>query len=127
MKQIIVTTALGLSLSTGTLTAALAADIAVLASNGVKAAVTELVPQFEKETGHKLHFTWGASNLLAKQVDGGEAFDIVVLTPALIKGLIQQGKVVDGSATDLARAGAGVASSKAHRSPTLALSTTSRT
>jgi molybdate transport system substrate-binding protein len=109
MKQIIITTALGLSLSTGTLTAALAADITVLASNGVKAAVTELVPQFEKETGHKLHFTWGASNLLAKQVDSGEAFDIVVLTPALIKGLIQQGKVVDGSATDLARAGAGVA------------------
>jgi hypothetical protein len=67
MKQIIITTALGLSLSTVTLTAALAADIPVLPSNGVKAAVTELVPQFEKETGHKLHFTWGASNLLASR------------------------------------------------------------
>jgi molybdate transport system substrate-binding protein len=109
MKQIFITTALGLSLSTGILTPVSAADITVLASNGVKAAVTELVPQFEKETGHKLHFTWGASNLLAKQVDGGEAFDIVVLTPALIKGLIQQGKVIDGSATDIARVGAGVA------------------
>jgi len=101
MKQIFITTALGLSLSTGVLTPVLAADITVLASNGVKAAVTELVPQFEQETGHKLHFTWGASNLLAKQVDGGETFDIVVLTPALIKGL--------GSATNLAHVGLGVA------------------
>jgi molybdate transport system substrate-binding protein len=109
MKQIFITIGLGLSLSIGTLTPASSAEIAVLASNGVKAAITELVPQFEKKTGHKLHFTWGASNLLAKQVDSGEAFDIVVLTPALIKGLIQQGKVIDGSATDLARVGLGVA------------------
>jgi molybdate transport system substrate-binding protein len=109
MKQIFITTALALSVSTGTLSSVLAADLTVLASNGVKAAVTELVPQFEKETGHKLHFVWGASNLLAKQVEGGEAFDIVILTPTLIKGLIQQGKVVDGSATNLARVGLGVA------------------
>src|SRR5262245_35821750 len=109
MKQTSITTALALCLSAGNLTPVLAADITVLASNGVKAAVTELVAQFEKETGHKLHFTWGASNLLAKQVEGGEAFDVVVLTPSLIKGLIQQGKVVDGSATTLAHVGLGVA------------------
>jgi molybdate transport system substrate-binding protein len=64
---------------------------------------------FERETGDKLKFTWGASNLLAKQVESGEAFDVVIVTPSLIKGLIQQGKVVDGSAVNLARAGLGVA------------------
>ncbi|MGB8617947.1 MAG: substrate-binding domain-containing protein [Pseudolabrys sp.] len=88
---------------------ACAADITVLASNGVKAAVVELIPQFERETGHKLKFTWGASNLLAKQVESGEAFDVVIVTPSLIKGLVQQGKVVDGSAVNLARVGLGVA------------------
>lgn len=99
----------GLALLTDDMTAARAADITILASNGVKAAVVELVPQFEKETGHKLNFTWGASNLLAKQAEGGEAFDVVIVTPALIKGLIKQGKVVDGSAVDLARVGLGAA------------------
>ncbi|MFY9882197.1 MAG: substrate-binding domain-containing protein [Pseudolabrys sp.] len=88
---------------------ACAADITVLASNGVKAAVVELIPQFENETGHKLKFTWGASNLLTKQVESGEAFDVVIVTPSLIKGLVQQGKVVDGSAVNLARVGLGVA------------------
>ena len=88
---------------------ACAAYITVLASNGVKAAVVELIPQFENETGHKLKFTWGASNLLTKQVESGEAFDVVIVTPSLIKGLVQQGKVVDGSAVNLARVGLGVA------------------
>src|SRR5215470_16846844 len=72
-------------------------DITVLASNAVKAAVVELVPQFEKETGHRLTFTWGASNLLIKQIEGGQAFDVVIVSPAQIKNLVLQGKVVEGS------------------------------
>jgi molybdate transport system substrate-binding protein len=110
MKWIISTAAItGLALFPGAMTAARAVDINVLASNGIKAAVVELVPQFEKETGYKLNFTWGASNLLVKQVQRGKDFDVVILTPALIKGLIKLGKVVDGSAVDLARVGLGVA------------------
>ena len=84
-------------------------EITVLASNGVKAAVVELVPQFEKDTGHRLAFTWGASNLLVKQIEGGQAFDVVIVSPALIKNLVKQGKVVEGSTVDLARVGLGLA------------------
>ena len=110
MKRIIsAAVTAGFALLPGNMTAARAADITVLSSNGLKAAVVELVPQFEKETGHKLVFTWGASNLLVKQIEGGEAFDVVIVTPALIKNLVKQGKVVDGSAVDLARVGVGVA------------------
>jgi molybdate transport system substrate-binding protein len=110
MKRIICAAAVaGLVLLPSTKMTACAADITVLASNGVKAAVVELIPQFENETGHKLKFTWGASNLLTKQVESGEAFDVVIVTPSLIKGLVQQGKVVDGSAVNLARVGLGVA------------------
>ena len=113
MKRNICATAVaGLVLLTGNMTAARAADVAVLASNGVKAAVVELVPQFEKETGHKLNFTWGASTLLAKQAEAGESFDVIIVTPALIKGLVNQGKIVDGSAVNLARVGLGVAVKK---------------
>ena len=89
--------------------AARADEITVLASNGVKSAVVELAPQFEKETGHRLAFSWGASNLLVKQIEDGTAFDVVIVSPALIKNLIQEGKVVEGSAVDLARIGIGVA------------------
>jgi len=101
--------AAGFTLVLGYTMAASAEEITVLASNAVKAAVVELAPQFEKETGHRLAFTWGASNLLVKQIEDGKSFDVVIVSPALIKNLIQQGKVVEGSAVDLARIGIGVA------------------
>ncbi len=110
MKRIVSAAAIaGFVSLPGGVTAAHAADIVVLASNGIKAAVLDLVPQFEKTTGHRLVFTWDASNLLVKQVESGDAFDVVIVTPALIKSLIKQGKVVDGSVVDLARVGLGVA------------------
>ena len=119
MKRIICAAAVaGLVLLPSTKMTACAAYITVLASNRVKAAVVQLIPQFENETGHKLKFTWGASNLLTKQVESGQAFDVVIITPSLIKGLVQQGKVVDGSAVNLARVGLALRSNKAHRSPT---------
>ncbi len=110
MKRIIsAALAAGFVFLTGNMSTARAADITVLASNGVKAAVVELVPQFEKATGHRLVFTWGASNILVKQIREGQAFDVVIATPTLIKNLIKEGKVVEGSAVDLARVGLGVA------------------
>lgn len=109
IRIIFATVATGFALLAGNMTAARAAEIKVLASNGIKAAFVELVPQFEKETGHKLDFTWGASNLLVKQIERGKVFDVVIVTPALIKDLIKLGKVADGSAVNLARVGLGVA------------------
>jgi molybdate transport system substrate-binding protein len=110
MKHIIFAVlATGVALLSGNMNSARASDIKVLASNGVKSAVVELVPKFEKDTGDRLVFTWDASNILVKQIEGGENFDVVIVTPALIKNLIKQGKVADGSATDLARVGLGVA------------------
>src|SRR3974390_3338937 len=101
--------AAGFTLVSGYTMAAFAEEITVLASGGVKSAVVELAPQFEKETGHRLAFTWGASNLLVKQIEDGTALDVVIVSPALIKNLVQEGKVVEGSAVDLARIGMGVA------------------
>ncbi|HZP77580.1 MAG TPA: substrate-binding domain-containing protein [Pseudolabrys sp.] len=83
--------------------------LTVLCSTGVKSVVEVLAPQFEKASGHKLNITYGASNLIVKDIDGGKAFDVVVVTPPLIKELIKSGKVVDGSAVNLAKAGVGLA------------------
>jgi molybdate transport system substrate-binding protein len=100
-----------------TMTVAYAAEITVLSSNGVKSVVSELVPQFEKATGNKLNISYGASNLLVKQIDAGTAFDVVIVTPALINDLVKQGKVVDGSAVNIARTGIGVAVKKGAPEP----------
>ena len=101
------------------MTVAYAAEITVLSSNGVKSVVSELAPQFEKATSNKLIITYGPSNLLVKQIDAGKTFDVVIVTPALINDLVNKGKVVDGSAVNIARTGVGVAVKKGAPKPDL--------
>ena len=49
-----------------------AAEIKVIGSPGFREAYTELVPAFEKETGHHVVTIWGGVNEVANRVAGGE-------------------------------------------------------
>lgn len=86
-----------------------AAEIKVISSVGVKGALEELQPKFEGSTGHKLNITYGTAVPLKRQIDGGESFDVVILTPALVEDLAKAGKVAAGTSADVAKAGIGVA------------------
>jgi molybdate transport system substrate-binding protein len=85
-----------------------AADIKVLASNGVKAALEELAPAFERETGNKLSITFGLAAVLKRQIESGEPFDLAILTNAGIDDLAKQGKVDGASRASIARSGVGI-------------------
>ena len=82
-----------------------AAEIKVLCSNGIKAVMEELIPQFEQATKHKVMITYGLSAALKRRIEAGEAFDMAVLTPALVDDLIKQGTIAGDTRTVLARAG----------------------
>jgi molybdate transport system substrate-binding protein len=86
-----------------------AAEIKVYASTAVKAVLDEVAPQFEKATENKLVFTIGPAATLKTQIDQGAAFDVAILTPALIDDLVTAGKLDPGSRARIARAGMGVA------------------
>ena len=73
-----------------------------------EAAVEQVLPQAEQAIGHKIAIHFSSSVNLKQRIDGGETFDVVILTPDLIDNLIKQGKVVSGTTTNLARAGIGV-------------------
>jgi len=85
-----------------------AAEIKVLASNGVKAALEELAPAFERETGHKLTISFGVATVLKRQIEGGETFDLAILTTAGIEDLAKQGKVDGSTSASIARSGVGI-------------------
>jgi len=87
---------------------AVAAEIKVLSSNGIKAVVEELLPQFERQTKHKVTIRFEPSAVLKTKIEAGEPFDLTVLTPPLIDQLITLGKVDAGSRTVLARSGLGI-------------------
>jgi molybdate transport system substrate-binding protein len=97
--------------------AAEAAQVKVLCSNGIKAVVDELVPRFESATGHKVVLTFEPSTQLKKRIDTGEAFDLTVLTPALIDAAIKDGKIASDSRTVIARSGLGLSMRAGARKP----------
>lgn len=74
----------------------------------MKAVVLELVPQFEKETGHKAVVDNDTAGGVTRRVEGGEAVDVVVNTPNGLNALASRGKVVNGSRVNIARVGIGV-------------------
>jgi molybdate transport system substrate-binding protein len=86
-----------------------AAEIKVLSTVGVKSVVDELGPQFERETGHKLAITFGIANVMRKQIEAGESFDLAIMTAPVADALIKQGKMVAATRTDVARGGIGIA------------------
>jgi len=68
-----------------------------------------LVPQFERSSGHKVTADFdGAIGQMAKRIQDGEAADVVIVSPHQIKALEDAGRVLKGTARDLARLGVGV-------------------
>jgi molybdate transport system substrate-binding protein len=76
---------------------ALAAEIKVFATVGVKSVLKEIIPKFEKATGNKLDVTWSTAALLAKRVQAGEQADALILIKADIETLKTEGKVMPGT------------------------------
>lgn len=86
-----------------------AVDIAMLATGATKEIVLELIPQFEKSTGHKVIATWTGTAGIRKRIGDGEIYDLVIVGAPVIDSFIAQGKVAPGSRTELMKSAVGVA------------------
>jgi molybdate transport system substrate-binding protein len=84
-----------------------AEDIRVYSSVAMHAVLDELIPRFERETGHKVVATFGVAAVLKGRIEKGEAYDLAILTPAQADDLIAQAKAV-GPRTVIARSGLGL-------------------
>lgn len=90
------------------LRAAPAAEIKVLSGSGVQPVMQELVPQFERLSGHSVTFDYGTVGEMAARVGGGEAADVVIASGPQVDALEKQGKVIAGSRSDLGKTGVGI-------------------
>jgi molybdate transport system substrate-binding protein len=86
-----------------------AADIQVLTAGAFKPVLLALAPAFEQRSGHKLLIANDTAGALQKRIAGGEAFDVVVLTPGALEALTKSGQIAAGSTRKLARVAIGVA------------------
>ena len=83
-------------------------EITLIAPVGIKGAVDELIPGFEKKTGYKVKPIYGTGLVTKKQVADGEPFDVpIVQVP--YEEVVKSGHVVVSSMTPLASARVGVA------------------
>jgi len=86
-----------------------ATDIEVISGGAFKQVLNALAAQYQKESGNTLDITYQTVGQHLKLIESGaESFDVAVLTPEAIDGLISKGKVAPGSRADLAKTGVGV-------------------
>ena len=91
-----------------------AAEIRVMLSGGFAAAYLELVPEFERATGHMVSTVRGGStgttpNSIPSRLQRGEAVDVVVMNANALDGLVKNGKIAAGTHVDLGRTNLGLA------------------
>ena len=83
-------------------------EVKVFSSVAMRAVVEELAQRFERETKHRVVPTFGLAGALKTRIEGGEAYDLAILTPAQIDDLIKQGKAAAASRAIIARTGLGL-------------------
>ena len=85
-----------------------AAEVTLIAPGGIRAAIDQMIPDFEKKTGHKVKATFGSGGGTKDRVIKGDAFDVPVVQPPLPE-VIASGHVIAASETPLATVWVGVA------------------
>jgi molybdate transport system substrate-binding protein len=86
-----------------------ATGIKVISGGAFKQVLNALAEQYGNASGARLDLTYRTVGQHLKLIESGEEpFDVAVLTPDAIDGLIKDGKVVAGSRADLAKTGVGV-------------------
>jgi molybdate transport system substrate-binding protein len=86
-----------------------AAEIKVLSTQATEEAYKELVPLFEKASGHKVTTIFTGTLDVQKRIAAGETYDVIIMAGPAIDDFIKAGKIVPGSRIDLAKSGVGVA------------------
>ncbi len=92
-------------------------EIKVIATTAMKTSLDDLAPDFERETGSKLTFSFGPSARIAKMVAEGEVNDVAIVTDHGHEDLTRQGKLVAGLRADIARSAMALAVQQGARRP----------
>ncbi len=98
-------------------TPAYADDIRVLSSVALKSVVETLAPEFSRATSRTVTPVFGIAAAIKTRIEGGEPFDVAILTPAMLDDLAAKGLVDAGSRVVVARAGLGLMIKAGARKP----------
>jgi len=99
----------GVAVAMPPITTVQAAELHVLAGGAMAKVWTEVKPQFEQISGHRLVIFFGTTPNLIKEAASGKPFDVGVVPIEVMQDAAARAKFVAGPTTDIARVGLGVA------------------
>jgi molybdate transport system substrate-binding protein len=92
-------------------------EISLICTTALKSTLDETLARFERDSGYTVAPTYGPSPRMAKQIADGAWCDAAIVGEQGIDDLIQQGKIVAGSKTVIARSPIALAVQKGARKP----------
>lgn len=96
-----------------------AAEIVAKIADPLTAVISELVPRFERQTGHRILVQLTPGPVVKRNIDAGELFDVAITISPAIDALIKEGKLAPDSRLDVAYSGIGVGIKQGARKPDL--------
>ena len=85
-----------------------AAEVKVLAGSAIQPVMSDIIPAFERRSGHRVVFDYGTVGGMAQRVQLGEMADLAVVSGPQMDALERDGKVLPGTRLDLGKTGVGV-------------------
>ena len=79
----------------------LAADIRVMSGGAPKEVLTALTPEFEKQTGHKVHVTYIVISAIQQRLAAGEKPDMVLMPAPALEAQVKAGVMRDAPRSNL--------------------------
>lgn len=86
-----------------------AGGIQVICSNSSRAVMDELLPAFERASGHHVTINYATAVQALSRIRDGATTDAIILNAQSIDELTKQGKIAADSRRELARCGVGIA------------------
>lgn len=94
-----------------------ATEIKVLSTQATEESYKELIPAFEKASGHKVTTIFTGTLDANKRLAAGETYDMIIMSAPSIEEHLKSGKLIAGSRVDLAKSGVAIAVPKGAPKP----------
>ena len=81
----------------------MSAEIKAISGGAMRRFLSEALPLFEQESGHKVSVRFGLTRDMKAAIEEGASFDLALLPRPALDELVQTGKIAAGSVTNVVR------------------------
>jgi molybdate transport system substrate-binding protein len=86
----------------------MSAPIKILSGGAMRTLMVDVVPLFERATGHRAEIEFALTSVLTRKIEAGAAFDVALLPRPELDELARAGKIASGSTADVTRSTVGL-------------------